>query len=161
MIDHPTPRWSSSSRPHEVEVVHPPAFWPSGPEVYKPTVPSNLSGKARCLILCSPRNHSIDANKSIKDIADQVSHIVKGVIDFAEADYSKAAFIGLFLSAKKLYIVFDYDNPDHSDCRVIAFKVRQHIKPIFVPATEVHKRVKSWKSYPHIVWPLSLLKIVG
>lgn len=116
----------------------------------KPTVQSNLSGKVRCLILCSPRNHSIDANKSIKDIADQVSPIVKGVIDFAEADYSKAAFIGLFLSAKKLYIVFDYDNPDHNDCRVMAFKVRRHIKPIFVPATEVHKQVKSWKSYPHI-----------
>jgi hypothetical protein len=27
---------------------------------------------------------------------------VKGVIDFAEADYSKAAFIRLFLLAKKL-----------------------------------------------------------
>jgi hypothetical protein len=68
---------------------------------------------------------------------------VKGVINFAEADYSKAAFIRLFLSAKKLYIVFNYNNPDHSDCRVTAFKVRWHIKPIFVPATEVYKQVKS------------------
>ena len=126
--------------------------------IYNETLDARISDY--WLILCSLRNHSIDANKSIKDIADQVSPIVKGIIDFAEADYSKAAFIGLFLSAKKLYIIFDYDNPDYSDYRVIAFKVRRHIKPIFVPATEVHKQVKSWKSYLYIVCPLLLLKIV-
>lgn len=34
---------------------------------------------------------------------------MKGVINFIEANYNKAAFIGLFLLAKKLYIIFNYD----------------------------------------------------
>jgi hypothetical protein len=85
----------------------------------------------------------INTNKSIKDIINQVSYIVKDVIDFAKADYNKAAFIRLFLLAKKLYIVFNYNNLDYSNYKVIAFKVRQYIKPIFVLITKVYKRVKS------------------
>ena len=49
---------------------------------------------------------------------------MKGIIDFVEADYSKVIFIGLFLLAKKLYIVFDYNNLDYSNYRIIVFKVR-------------------------------------
>jgi len=124
------------------------------------TVPSNLHDKARFLIIYSAQKYPIDPNKSIKDIADQANDIVKEVISYVKADYNKATLLGLFLSAKDSYIVVDYDNPTHGDCRVLTFRIKQHIKPRSVPATWVHENVNTWKKYPHIVWLLSLLKII-
>jgi hypothetical protein len=126
----------------------------------KSTVPSNLHDKARFLIIYPPQKYPIDPNKSIKDIAEQANDIVKEVISYAKADYNKATLLGLFLSARQSYIVFDYDNPGHGDCRVLGFKIKQYIKPRSVPATWVHESVNTWKNYPHIVWPLPPLKIV-
>jgi len=117
----------------------------------KSIVPPNLSGTARCLIICSTQRYSIDPTRSIKDIADQANNIVKDVTDYAKADYNKAILLGLFLSAEKLYIVFDYDNPGHDDCKVIAFGLKKNIKHLSVPAAWVHGTVKTWKNYPHLV----------
>jgi hypothetical protein len=42
--------------------------------------------------------------------------------------------------------IFDYDNPDHlSTCKVLRFQIKRSIKPISVPAEEVHSRVSRWK----------------
>jgi len=112
------------------------------------TISSNLNNTARVLIIYSTKKHPIDPNRSIKDIANQANKIVKEVISYAKADYNKATLLGLFLSKKQSYIVFDYDNPSYGDCRVLAFRLKQHIEPRSVPATWVHKRVNTWKKYP-------------
>jgi hypothetical protein len=117
----------------------------------KSIVPSNLNDTARVLIIYSTKKYPIDPNRSINDIVDQANKIVKEVISYAKADYNKATLLGLFLSAKQSYIVFDYDNPSHGDCRVLAFRIKQHIEPRSVPATWVHERVNAWKKYPQIV----------
>jgi hypothetical protein len=66
---------------------------------------------------------------------------MKSVIDFVKADYSKATFIKLFLLIKKLNIIFDYNNPNYNNYRIIIFKIRRHIESIFIPATKIYKKI--------------------
>ena len=92
--------------------------------IEKSTIPLNLYNKARFLIIYPLQKYPINLNKSIKDIAKQANDIVKEVISYIKADYNKATLLGLFLLARQSYIVFDYDNPGHSDCRVLGFKIK-------------------------------------
>ena len=110
--------------------------------------PAKLCGPTRCLIYCSKRKfdeHSQDPYGIL---------FVKEVVEYASGDYQKATLLGT-VKGNHAFIIFDYDNPDHlSSCKVLGFQIKKHVKPISVPADQVHSRVNRWKRENEL-WHLS------
>jgi hypothetical protein len=70
---------------------------------------------------------------------------MKKVVQYASGDFKKASLLGTVRWPRRVFIVFDYDNPEHLDtCRVLGFKFRPSIKPFYAPAAPVHSTVNSW-----------------
>ena len=113
-----------------------------------------LAGTHRCVISCSGRHNSIDHTGTVADISANANQIVRRVIEAASGNCEKAIFLGLSQSKRHLYVVFDYDNPTHSECQIVGFKVGKRIKHITVPGERVNERVRQWRqtgNFPCIV----------
>jgi hypothetical protein len=109
---------------------------------------AKLCGPTRCVIYCSK-------SKFDKHSQDPYGmFFVKDVVEYASGDYQKASLLGT-ITGLHAFIVFDYNNPDHhSDCRVLGFRIKRSIRPVFVPAESVHSRVDRWKQENEL-WHLS------
>lgn len=98
-----------------------------------------LHGPTRCLIRCSKPKFDRDSEDDYGIV------FVRRVVSHLSGDYTKAFLLGSIIG-KYTFIVFDYDNPDHSDtCDVLGFRVSKSIRAISVPAEMIHSRVRSWK----------------
>jgi len=84
-----------------------------------------LNSPTRCVIYCSIREFD-------KHLEDQDS-IIKTLVQYASGDFKKASLLGT-IRWQRVFIIFDYDNPEHLDtCRVLGFKLRSSITPFFCP----------------------------
>lgn len=95
-----------------------------------------LNSLARCLIDCLI--HEFDKHLEGPD------SIVKKVVQYTSGDFKKVSLLGT-VRWKRVFIVFDYDNPEHLDtCRVLGFQFKPSIRPFHPPAAPVHSTVNSW-----------------
>jgi hypothetical protein len=59
-------------------------------------------------------------------------------------DFKKASLLGI-VRWKQVFLVFNYDNPEHLDtCRVLGFKFKLSIRPFNPSAAPVYSTVNSW-----------------
>lgn len=71
------------------------------------------------------------------------------VVKFASGDPEKAILLISQIAERSAFIVFDYDNPEHKECRVLGFTVKIHIREVSNPpgvAQYVHGEVNMRKS---------------
>ena len=96
-------------------------------------------GPKRCLIICSRK-------KFDQHIGDD-EYFIRRAIKFASGEYSKVFHIGTRKAWRRVSILFDYDNPDHYDSDVLAFRVKKTPRYINLTAgmtATVHRQAKRW-----------------
>lgn len=96
-------------------------------------------GPKRFLILCS-RN-------KFDRYAEDDEYFIRAAVDFASGNFSNVFHIGTRKSWRRVSILFDYNNPDHRDSDVLAFRVKKkpfyiYLKPEMVMA--VHRQAGRW-----------------
>ncbi|KAK3357046.1 hypothetical protein B0T25DRAFT_145416 [Lasiosphaeria hispida] len=79
-----------------------------------------LKGPTRCFIKCS--------KKKLENRSD--IYFMLDVVRFALGDPEKAFLLITQKAEHKAFIVFDYDNPDHSECPVLGFIMTGHIREV-------------------------------
>lgn len=101
--------------------------------------PPILGEHSRCVIYCS--------RARFNEYSEDWQHsLVRPVVESAGGDYRSASVLGI-IKGKKVFIVFDYNNPEHlSTCEVLGFRVKRApaFKRITVPADYVHSTVNRW-----------------
>ncbi|KAJ2893166.1 hypothetical protein MKZ38_008982 [Zalerion maritima] len=75
------------------------------------------AGPKRCLVVSSRIKYD--------QYAEEDRHFIEKAIKFASWDYSKAFHLLTRKTWRRVYIVFDYDNPNHDDCDVVAFEIKR------------------------------------
>ncbi|WEW56925.1 hypothetical protein PRK78_002383 [Emydomyces testavorans] len=101
--------------------------------------PLSKPGPRRCLVLCSRK-------KFDKHTGDD-EYFIRQVVKFASGDYSKVFHIGTRKAWRRVDILFDYDNPDHYDSDVLAFRVKSTPRYVSLTASMiagVHRHAGYW-----------------
>ncbi|KAF2194991.1 hypothetical protein K469DRAFT_1862 [Zopfia rhizophila CBS 207.26] len=102
-------------------------------------IPLILGEPSRCVIYCSIATFNTYSE-------DWQRSFLRPVVEAAGGDYPSVSILGI-IKGKKVFIVFDYKNPEHlSTCKVLGFRVKRapSFKLITVPADYVHSTVGRW-----------------
>ncbi|POR36055.1 Uncharacterized protein TPAR_03744 [Tolypocladium paradoxum] len=102
----------------------------------------------------------IDTKKSLRDNCDALMPIIQRILNRESLDLDKVEL--LYISVGRgLWIAFDYDNPEHGDCAVSGFRMKNkftEINPYSVPASIVHQRIRNCPAFPVLVGGLPSAK---
>ncbi len=102
--------------------------------------PPILGEQSRCVIHCSRATFNKYSN-------DWQRSFLKPVVESAGGDYNSTCILGIIKGEKKVFIAFDYKNPQHiSTCGVLGFRVKKvpAFKRTTMPADYVHSTVNRW-----------------
>ncbi|KAH8719342.1 hypothetical protein GQ44DRAFT_762019 [Phaeosphaeriaceae sp. PMI808] len=108
---------------------------------------------------CSGARMTKEAQKRrrVKETEDGTKQVIRSVPEIARVldardsccNCSSASPLGLIKTNKDIFIVFDYNNLEHSsNCAVLGFRVKKKktllLKPISIPKAYVHETISKW-----------------
>ncbi len=96
-------------------------------------------GPRRCLVLCS--RDKFDRHSGNDE------YFIRMVVESASGVYAKVFHIGTRKAWRRVSILFDYDNPDHHDSDVLAFRIKKRTVPIPLRPNmviDVHNQARRW-----------------